>query len=141
MRRLLVGCVILVPWLVVFVGQAQLAPQPLPGRVPMHSVLLKPSAEWNAYYDVAPEDQRALYWTIKALLDAAREQLRNTQELDKRVKALEDELKVLREHLQMLKSQICDPNEYGVYMGVQELPVCIGGGPKTAELNPEVFKP
>jgi len=64
-------------------------PQPLPGRVPMHASLLTPSAEWNAYYDVAPENERVLYWTTLKLLEAARAQTANMQELEKRLKLLE----------------------------------------------------
>ncbi len=64
----------------------------LPGRTAMHLHLLQPSAEWNAYYDVAPDDQRALYWTAKCLLDNARQQTANVQALEKRIEALEAKL-------------------------------------------------
>ena len=63
--------------------------QPLPGRAPMHSHLLAPSAEWNAYYDVAPESERSLYWTAKTLIDVARQQQARITELEKRVAELE----------------------------------------------------
>ena len=85
MRKVMMGIVVLVVGVVVC-GQA---PQALPGRMPMHAHLLKPSAEWNAYYDVATEDQRCLYWTTKALLTAVKDQAKTIQELDRRIIALE----------------------------------------------------
>ena len=72
---------------------AQAPKQALPGRAPMHSHLLKPSAEWQAYYDVAPEDQRVLFWTVKTLLDVTRQQQVIIADLQKRLAKLEPQEK------------------------------------------------
>jgi len=55
----------------------------------MHSHLLNPSAEWSAYYDVAPEDERVLFWTVKSLVAVAREQAQQIAAMEKRLKDLE----------------------------------------------------
>lgn len=84
--------------LIVFTAMAIVSwaqkPATLPGRVPMDNVLLQPDAEWNTYYDVVPEGERKLYYTVgKALLPAVREQIANIKDLDQRVKALENKTK------------------------------------------------
>jgi TolA-binding protein len=73
----------------------QAQPASLPGRVPMHSQLLAPSAEWNAYYDIVPEGERSLYWTTVKLIEVARSQAQNIQQLDQRLKALEAKVKAV----------------------------------------------
>ena len=67
----------------------------LPGRVPMASHLLPPSAEWNAYYDTIPEGERRLYWTNKVLVDSAREMLARMEKLEKALVELQEKVKVL----------------------------------------------
>ena len=69
----------------------------LPGRVPMASHLLPPSAEWNAYYDTIPEGERRLYWTNKVLVDSAREMLARMEKLEKALVELQEKVKVLEE--------------------------------------------
>lgn len=77
-------------------NQPQPQPQPqtevgpkLPGRTPMASHLLTPSAEWNAYYDVVPEGERSLYYTTKVLLEAVRAQQKQIAALQKQIAALQ----------------------------------------------------
>jgi len=84
---------VLVGAAVVLVGVVALAAAnrpALPPRAPMHTHLLKPSAEWNTYYDVVTEDQRVLYWTVKTLVDVTRLQQQQISVLVQRVKDLED---------------------------------------------------
>jgi hypothetical protein len=81
--------VLLILILVTMAVTAEVNKTALPGRAPMHSHLLKPSAEWTAYYDVAPEDQRVLFWTVKTLLEATRQQQVSISDLCKRLAKLE----------------------------------------------------
>lgn len=65
-------------------------PSSLPGRVPMWNGLLPCSPQWEVYYDVAPEGERRLYFTVsEGLLPAVRECVTNIRDLDQRLKKLE----------------------------------------------------
>ena len=97
-RAAIVFMLIFMVFCVLQAGLVTSAQKPLPGRVPMHSLLLIPDAEWNAYYDVVPEGERSLYYTVaKGLLPALREQIGNIKDLDNRVKALEALARTLSE--------------------------------------------
>ena len=54
-----------------------------PNVPPIESVLMRPSAEWDAAYANVPAEQRRLYWTVRTLTQVAVNQ-------QKRIQALED---------------------------------------------------